>query len=860
MLRGEEPNKGACFVHRIKTGWDPSKFEILSDDGCDLMQFDTTGTLLAVLGKNSSTISNLRPTYLSIWDFTISPRYVNHVEIPRKLRPSNTCCKGLVWSHRGDRIAMTFIKKSYRRQAKVKDTPTDLLIIDSKMCTISRIFQLPFIAICFAFLPSSSDRLLVSDGSGCMMSVVDIKEGTVTEILTQIHFYVAEYVLSAPPVTFDVVNDQFECSLAVDADQKLEKWTNAHPEYGDLPFIDASSFIIVSADIASKFESEFSVFIHGFLLSIQDDKEMGCAMSIKKHSFSDDTGLPDSATQQFHFAEKCFTDTVYGVYVDDENYTVMLISSANSVVLSLQDLSLIWSLQDTLINTIHTDIILLGGGFTPEIRAVIQREDGVANKEPSWSLIVAFSSKHDFGFAIIMQIIDLYNPEGPKIVEELKIPKHFGLSHLECCKHIAVVLGQSSGDELFFLKKSLSTDFAGSMYPSGFKIMKTVRAYIEKEDELDKIVHNENMMEGMTRVVSESFMKNAQFGDCEGGSLQENSMTALPICTVVGDANVERRKAVNEDMEVDIFTKYTDSGTPSPESVMDIPDNSRPRTSWTTEDFNYFVPNGGSASLGPVPTQPKKNKSEYSTSISSTISDAIRNTSDTAERSSSLTHGISSSSVPDVASNAIEGKLCIDHLLPIPMSIRGGHFVAKIVKEKKLADDIEKNRMRKTLIDDKIANFEKLYKDETVKRKERDLIRREKAKEMEEKRRLQKIETNKRRLEKRREEREKRQKYREDLLKHNENAPSALPIATANSSSSFNVPDNSLVVGNDFLKPIHTDSLQVPSLSHSNNLLDVSAQPHIIVGSEVDGNMGENDTRDEIVRDKSIAERMECEQ
>lgn len=852
MLRGEEPNKGACFVHRINAAWDPSRFEVLSKDGCDVMQFDTTGTILAVLGRNTSTIASIRPTYLSFWDFTISPQYVNYVEIPRKLRPFNIGCTGMVWSHCSDRLAITFVKKSYRRQNKVKDTSTDLVIIDSKMCTISRVFQVPFIAICTAFLPCSSDHLAVSDGSGCSISVIDIKEGTVIDRLTQTPFYIPEYILPSPPMSFESGNDQFfECSLAADANEKLEKWMNAHDKYVDLPFHDSSSFITISSDLASQFESESSIYSRGFLLSIEDDREMKCAMSIKKQNFSHDNGLPDGATQKLDFPSKCFTDTVYDMYVDDRNYTVLLISSTNSVVLSLLDLSLVWCLQEALINSIHNDVILVGGGFVPEIRAVIQREDGIVNEVPKWNLIVAFSSKDDFGFAIIMQVVDLYDPEGPKIIEEMRIPKFYGLTHLECCKHIALVLGQSSGDELFFLKKSLMTDFAGSMYPSGFKIMKTVRAYMEKEDELDKIVQNEDKEEGKTRVVSESFMKNTELGDYEGKNLLENDMSVLPVCTVIGDTNVEKEE-VAEDVEVDIFNVCANSSiTPSPGSVVDITsETTKPRPSWTTEDFNYFVPTEGNASLGPVSNEAKKNKSNYSTNNSSAVSDTITGISSKVETTTLLANEVStsssllsppSSSAPDMSSNTVEGRLCIDYLLPIPMSIRGGQFVAKIMKEKKLAEDIEKNRMRKTLIEDKITNYDKLYREETVKRKERDLIRREKAKEMEEKRRLQKIETTKRRREKKKEEREKRQKIREEFQRTEEvtqeeptpkfdedkRHPPPIP-STEKSSTFFDVPKDFADVDNGLLNSSPIASSQALSFSYPNTQHGISFQPESI--------------------------------
>ena len=227
------------------------------------------------------------------------------------------------------------------------------------------------------------------------------------------------------------------------------------------------------------------------------------------------------------------------------------------MVLSLEDLSLVWSLQSSLVNTSHKDIFLIGGGFVPEVPAVKQREDGVINEASDWKLFITFSSKNEFGFTVIMQAIDLHDQDGPKVTEATQIPKIYGLTHLECCKHTPMIVGQSSADELFLLKKKFTTDFAGSMYPPGFKIMKTVHAYMEKEDELDKVVRNENGNEGITRVVSESFMKNAKLGADNVENAQQDGLAALRMCTVIGDANTERKEGSIGDVEVDIFTNIT---------------------------------------------------------------------------------------------------------------------------------------------------------------------------------------------------------------------------------------------------------------------------------------------------------------
>ena len=834
MLRGEEPNKGACFVHRISAGWDPTKFEILSKDGCDMMQFDATGTLLAVLGKNVSTVANIRPTYLSFWDFTVSPQYINYVEIPRKARPSNTGCRSMVWSHSSDRIAMTFIKKIHMRQTKVKDTSTDLVIIDSRMCTLSRVFHLPFIATCMSFIPSSSDRLLASDGSGCMMTVIDIKEGTVTDISTRMSFYIPEYNLPAPPSSFDVSNEHFsEYSLTAGAKEKLDRWMSAHIDYSELTFTNSSMFITISGNLANQFEPESSVYRHGYLLAVQDDKEQGFAVSLRKQKFANNNGFLDDVMQQIEFPDNCFADMVYMMHVDDRHYTVLLISSMNAVVLSLSNLSIIWSLHDTLASTVHKDIILIGGGFVPEIQAVKLRQDGVINEAPNWNMIITFSSKDDFGFAVIMLIIDLNNAGKAQIVEEINVPKNYGLSHLECCKHSAVILAQSSGSELFYLKKSLTTDFAGSMYPSGFKIMKTVKAYMEKEDELDKVVQNENMVEGVTRVVSESFMKNVKPVDNDPKDLRENDLSVSSFCTVIGDTNVDTKQIVTEDVEVDIFTKSaSENAKTSPESVIDIvEESSRPSFTWTTEDFQYFFPNESSTLIGSASSHTKKSKSESSTRNRALVR---MNAPIKLETNTLVTSEVSSSSsIPGELTNDSEGKLCIDDLLPIPTSVRSGQFIAKIMKEKKLAEDIEKNRMRKILIDDKITNFEKLYKDETVKRKERDLIRREKAKEMEEKRRVQRIEANKRKLEKKKEEKERRQKLRQEaqrmveaeegasMFRHNEDK-NILLSSNVNSLSTYDALKNPLEVNADLIKTssiTSTSSLPLPP-SQVNSTVD----------------------------------------
>merc|ERR1712146_325424 len=110
---------------------------------------------------------------------------------------------------------------------------------------------------------------------------------------------------------------------------------------------------------------------------------------------------------------------------------------------------------------------------------------------------------------------------------------------------------------------------------------------------------------------------------------------------------------------------------------------------------------------------------------------------------------------------------------------------------------------------------------------------REKAKEMEEKRRVQRIEANKRKLEKKKEEKERRQKLRQEaqrmveaeegasMFRHNEDK-NILLSSTVNSLSTYDALKNPLEVNADLIKTssiTSTSSLPLPP-SQVNSTVD----------------------------------------
>jgi hypothetical protein len=73
---------------------------------------------------------------------------------------------------------------------------------------------------------------------------------------------------------------------------------------------------------------------------------------------------------------------------------------------------------------------------------------------------------------------------------------------------------------MIVLKQAMVTDYSGAMYPSGFKTMKAVQPYIEREDEFDRDILNNSTYEKST---SESMDKSITEDDIDLFTIDKSS-------------------------------------------------------------------------------------------------------------------------------------------------------------------------------------------------------------------------------------------------------------------------------------------------------------------------------------------------
>ena len=206
-----------------------------------------------------------------------------------------------------------------------------------------------------------------------------------------------------------------------------------------------------------------------------------------------------------------FDECVESVRVDPAHRLVFASTGSNSVVVGFGGDTpvLVWEQKtqfDVIFKEQLTEVVNIGCCFVGndsevgrricagDQAEVLGRETG---KGDPATIILCFSSK-DFSWTwqtrILITSIDTYHPSTSTSTREtdlqvLSIPKKVDLRIIDCSYAVPILVGMF-GNSVSVLSRTTSSDFPGPMYPSGFKIMKDVRSYVEQEDELDTVVLN----------------------------------------------------------------------------------------------------------------------------------------------------------------------------------------------------------------------------------------------------------------------------------------------------------------------------------------------------------------------------------
>ena len=112
--------------------------------------------------------------------------------------------------------------------------------------------------------------------------------------------------------------------------------------------------------------------------------------------------------------------------------------------------------------------------------------------------MVGFGSKNiDFRYIRSISIFEVLT--GQTNSRSISIPKKVDpVSLVYCSSSSMFVALDFSTNEMIVLKQAMVTDYSGAMYPSGFKTMKEVQPYIEREDEFDRAILNNSTYEKST--------------------------------------------------------------------------------------------------------------------------------------------------------------------------------------------------------------------------------------------------------------------------------------------------------------------------------------------------------------------------
>lgn len=88
---------------------------------------------------------------------------------------------------------------------------------------------------------------------------------------------------------------------------------------------------------------------------------------------------------------------------------------------------------------------------------------------------------------------EIHQPITTWKAQSIRFPRTYIRSVYFCCKYgDSLILGINDDQKVWTYRQEVKSSFAGPMYPPGFTLLYEISDYIEKEDELDQVIMNDN--------------------------------------------------------------------------------------------------------------------------------------------------------------------------------------------------------------------------------------------------------------------------------------------------------------------------------------------------------------------------------
>ena len=231
-----------------------------------------------------------------------------------------------------------------------------------------------------------------------------------------------------------------------------------------------------------------------------EDSDFGAPVCLSKIPI--EGMIPKS--KEFTVELSTFEDRVSMIRIHKEKRFLLLSSEHHLSIFNFHDLSCIWDLRNHFsipFSNQFTPLYITGTDFIyPSHHSHNKHSSKLDDKvsDESYNFMVGFGSKNiDFRYIRSISIFEVLT--GQTNSRSISIPKKVDpVSLVYCSSSSMFVALDFSTNEMIVLKQAMVTDYSGAMYPSGFKTMKEVQPYIEREDEFDRAILNNSTYEKST--------------------------------------------------------------------------------------------------------------------------------------------------------------------------------------------------------------------------------------------------------------------------------------------------------------------------------------------------------------------------
>lgn len=484
--------------NKVVRAW--GKWNKLTENTYSALKFNDPGHFCAMIRADELN--------LEIWDMSLSfPLLLSSIILDNFIDSSEDYSKStLVWSSDGSHLMISIARENASKKFDWNSPSSISVLVNVITASVLKSFTLPFIVSSATFLPCSNDTVIIGSADVGRFVMLNYSLDLISPITNSLFI-----IPGFSPI-----------SASVDGNDISKMWKRIHVHKIGLPVEPASAVKAVSfANFRKTFPPGQRLDI-GAIFCVRND-EAGCPVSVHVLSaLADDCLCSSDLSRIFHSTVSTIEFKYLRTHINQDDQSradsknsnnflvsslILLSSSENVCVLSAYDLTFLWNFRNDAVlydsvpatNSDHfsfTNFFLRGAGFcsrcgadgslTIAVASSIHHDDPYSGSDfISPTNTVRAQSKLSMNALDRVQFFDIFLRDARVNIGDIGVS--VGLSTREGCHQDlqipcnsqdfvvnpvqAQLIVLDSCSQVRTLSQVLKSDFAGSMYPPGFKLL-----------------------------------------------------------------------------------------------------------------------------------------------------------------------------------------------------------------------------------------------------------------------------------------------------------------------------------------------------------------------------------------------------